>query len=69
MINRKPAAAKLPVLAVAPVGLGFGEGGGDVEDEAFAIAPADAGGDEGGAFSYTTFDVNLVVGGDGKQVV
>ena len=53
---------------VAPVDLGFGEGAGDAEDEAFAIVPADADGDKGGAVSHIAVDADLVVGGVSKQV-
>ena len=53
---------------VAPVDLGFGEGAGDAEDEAFAVVAADADGDEGGAVADIAVDADLVVGGVGEEV-
>ena len=56
-------------VEVAPVDLGFGEGAGDAEDEAFAVVAADADGDEGGAVPNVAVDADLVVGGVGEEVV
>ena len=53
---------------VAPMDLGLGEGAGDAEDEAFAVVPADADGDEGGAVADVAIDADLVVGGVGEEV-
>lgn len=53
---------------VAPMDLGFGEGAGDAEDEAFAVVPPDADGDEGGAVADVAVDADLVVGGVCEEV-
>ena len=53
---------------VAPMDLGLREGAGDTEDEAFAVVPADADGDEGGAVADVAIDADLVVGGVGEEV-
>ena len=53
---------------IAPVDLGFGEGAGDAEDEAFAVVTADADGDQSGAIPHVAVDANLVVGGVGEEV-
>jgi hypothetical protein len=48
--------------------LGLGEGAGDAEDDAFAVVPSDADGDEGGAVADVAVNADLVVGGVGEEV-
>ena len=53
---------------VAPVDFGFRERAGGAEDEAFAVVPPDADGDEDGAVPDVAVDADLVVGCVGGEV-